>query len=113
MDNFKRMMYGSALGPIQSNQQKENNYDKTPSRVLGGLKAQNAHVKTFQIGDENVSFPRIEYVKALEEEIKVLRVKNKNNETRITRLESQIDTLSTKLANLIESQKSRFNGFRK
>lgn len=111
MDNFKRMMYGSV--PVQNNQQKENSYDKTPSRVLGGLKAQNAHVKTFQIGEEEVSFPRIEYVKALEEEIKVLRVKNKNNETRISRLESQLDSLSTKLTSLMDSQKQRFNGFRK
>lgn len=75
--------------------------EKRATRVLGGMKAQNSHVKTVDLGGgELVSFPRAEYVKVLEDQIKQMRVtvrELQNNNQRLTRELSKIYDMMNRL----------------
>lgn len=75
--------------------------EKRATRVLGGMKAQNSHVKTVDIGGgELVSFPRAEYVKVLEDQIKQMRNQVRelqNNSQRLTRELSKVYDMMNRL----------------
>jgi TolA-binding protein len=91
-DIYSRM-YGAR--PSQAKTQPSGpGVDKRATRVLGGMKAQNSHVKTVDIGGgELVTFPRAEYVKVLEDQIKQMRVtvrELQNNSQRLTRELSKV-----------------------
>jgi TolA-binding protein len=73
-ENIYARMYGGRPSQTKT-QPSAPNADKKATRVLGGMKAQNSHVKTVDIGGgELVTFPRAEYVKVLEDQIKQMRV---------------------------------------
>lgn len=61
-----KSMYGGE--PIKTTQ-----VEKSASRVIGGLKAQNAHQQTFTIDGELVTFPKTQYVEQLEKQVKEFR----------------------------------------
>lgn len=59
---------------------------KMASRVIGGLKAQNAHTKTVEIDGEFHTFPKAEYVAQMETQLREARneireLKNKMQRT--------------------------------
>ena len=107
-DIYSRM-YGSR--PSQTKTQPSGpSAEKRATRVLGGMKAQNSHVKTVDIGGgELVTFPRAEYVKVLEDQIKQMRVtvrELQNNNQRLVReiskLYDMIARLQQDLANKVD-----------
>lgn len=87
-ENIYSRMYGSRpsqVKPAASDPAAE----KKATRVLGGMKAQNSHVATVEVSPGNmVSFPRAEYVKVLEDQIKQMRTQVRevqNMNQRLTR----------------------------
>lgn len=103
--NFHRAMYGSGsridrtspLNIAPNHDEEEKDYGKMPSRVIGGLKAQNAHVTSIEVDNKQIDIPRMEYIKALEEEIKALKIRDSVNTKKIIRFESTIRSLETRL----------------
>lgn len=85
-ENIYSRMYGA-----RPNQPKTNapSADKAATRVLGGMKAQNSHVATVDVGaGQMITFPRAEYVKVLEDQIKQMRTmvrELQGNNQRLTR----------------------------
>lgn len=114
--NFYRAMYGGSSRidrttpqmPVQTSQtsQDEKDYGKAPSRVIGGLKAQNAHVTNVDIDGKIVDIPRLEYIKALEEEIKLLKIRDSINTKKLIRLEAQNRSMETRLSVMDSAIKS-------
>lgn len=105
--NFHRAMYGgnsrvdrTAPLYVPQNNEEEKDYGKAPSRVIGGLKAQNAHITSIEVDNKQVDIPRVEYVKALEEEIKALKIRDSVNTKKIIRFESTIRSLETRLQSI-------------
>lgn len=82
-ENFVYDMYGSG-SPITKKQ--EVSPAKLASRVLGGMKAQNSHTKTIEVDGQIVNLPKAEYVKLLEDQIKDMRNKVRDMETKQNRL---------------------------
>ena len=84
--------------------------EKKATRVLGGMKAQGSHVTTVDIGSgQLVTFPRAEYVKVLEDQIKQMRTSVRelqNGNQRLTRelhkIYDMIRTLQQELANKVD-----------
>jgi len=100
-DNFYPSMYGGDLY-----HQKDAKVSTTPtsvardkmaSRVIGGLKAQNAHMKTVEIDGELHSFPRAEYVEQLETQVKEARKKLADMEAKQNRLIKANNRIMNKL----------------
>lgn len=85
-DNNLFDMYGRSASkqsvPVSSSAEKA----KAASRVLGGLKGQGTHTKTMEIEGELVSFPRAEYVKLLEDQVKDAKLKIRDLEAKQNRL---------------------------
>lgn len=87
-ENIYSRMYGSR--PSQNKAPPSDpSVEKRATRVLGGMKAQNSHVATVDIGaGQMVTFPRAEYVKVLEDQIKQMRTQVRelqNGNQRLTR----------------------------
>lgn len=89
-DNFFPSMYGGDLYHSKtakvSTPSKPASPDKMASRVIGGLKAQNAHTKTVEIDGQLHSFPRAEYVEQIETQLKEARKKLQDMENKQNRL---------------------------
>jgi hypothetical protein len=87
-ENIYSRMYG-ARPSANKNQPGAPGEEKRATRVLGGMKAQNSHVATVDVGaGQMVTFPRAEYVKVLEDQIKQMRVtvrELQSNNQRLTR----------------------------
>ena len=85
-DNNLFDMYGrtASKAPVSTSSSAEK--AKAAARVLGGLKGQGTHTKTMEIEGELVSFPRAEYVKLLEDQIKEAKSKIRDLETKQNRL---------------------------
>jgi TolA-binding protein len=71
MVEFYRSMYGISA-PVKS-VINEPERQKSPTRVLGGMRVHGSHVKQVFINDELVDVPKIEYVKLLDDQLKQLR----------------------------------------
>ena len=71
--------------------------EKMASRVIGGLKAQNAHLQTFEINGQTVTFPKAEYVSQIETQLKEARNKIRDLETKQARLIKANNTMMNKL----------------
>lgn len=106
-DNFYGRMYGPQASTKPTTQLIAP--DKLATRVLGGMKAQNSHTKTVDVNGEMVSFPRAEYVKVLEDQIKQMRVnvrEMQNNQQRLIReinkLNDIIRTVQAELKNKVD-----------
>jgi len=104
--NFYPSMYG---GPLRHNTADTN---KTPSaqaaadkfkqasRVIGGLKAQNAHTRTVEVDGEYHTFPTAEYVSQMETQLKDARNKIRDLETRQGRLVRNNNKVMEKLRSI-------------
>jgi predicted nuclease with TOPRIM domain len=84
-------MYGSAVVPpkVPTPQERE----KAASRVLGGMKIHNSHLKRIQVGEELVDVPKIEYVKLLEDQVRDARNRIRELEGRYSRLQNNHNKL--------------------
>ncbi len=107
-ENFYGRMYGARPAQRQVAPTAQG-AEKKATRVLGGMKANNSHVKTVDVGGELVSFPRAEYVKVLEDQIKQMRVtvrELQNTNQRVNREMSKIydmmRTLQQELAKKVD-----------
>jgi hypothetical protein len=103
-DNFYSSMYGGDLyhgkevkTPTSSTTVSK---DKLASRVIGGLKAQNAHTKTIEIDGQYHSFPRAEYVEQLETQLKEVRKKVQDMENKMNRLIKANNRMMNKLRDI-------------
>lgn len=85
-DNLYWNMYGGGNPAKPNNDAAKASRDKMASRVIGGLKAQNAHTKTVDIGGELCTFPKAEYVNQLEVQLREARAKIRDLETKTQRL---------------------------
>lgn len=101
-DNFYSSMYG---GPLRSAPKAETkpvtataDKFKMASRVIGGLKAHNAHTRTVEIDGDYHTFPTAEYVSQLESQLKEAR--------------KTIADLQTKQARLVKNNNSIMNRLR-
>ena len=86
--------------------------DKKPQNVLGGMKIHGSHMKRLQFEDGFMDVPKIEYVRLLEEQIKDLRSKQReqistnHRLTRaITKLQNQIQDLTVEVRNKVDLRK--------
>lgn len=71
-DNTLWNMYGGG-SPVAKPTAPVPDKFKQASRVIGGLKAQNAHTKTVDIDGEFHTFPKAEYVAQLETQVREAR----------------------------------------
>lgn len=86
-DNFLFNMYNafkkpSTPAPVSSSAERE----KKASRVLGGMKAAGVTSVTVDVNGQDVSVPRTEYVKVLEDQVKQLRQSVREMENKLSRL---------------------------
>lgn len=72
---------------------------KAATRVLAGLKVQNAHMQRVELPDgKNIDIPKMEYVHLLDKQVRDLRdenrdlkIKNEKYEGKIARLEATVN----------------------
>lgn len=107
-ENFYGRMYGSRPSQNQTKAM-DQSAEKRATRVLGGMKAQNSHVKTVDLNGELVSFPRAEYVKVLEDQIKQMRVTvrelentNQRYKREFNKVYDMLRTIQQDLANKVD-----------
>jgi TolA-binding protein len=84
---------------------------KQASRVIGGLKAQNAHTKTVEIEGEYHTFPKAEYVAQMETQLREARntIRELTNKTqRLARQQAKMvekmRQIEQELANKIDAR---------
>lgn len=82
---------------------------KAAARVLGGLKGQGSHTKTVEIEGELVSFPRAEYVKLLEDQIKEARSKIRDLEAKQQRATRNYGRVLEKIRQLESELKNKID----
>jgi exosome complex RNA-binding protein Rrp4 len=102
-DNFYSSMYGGDLyhgKDVKASPTKPVSAEKMASRVIGGLKAQNAHTKTVEIDGQLHSFPRAEYVEQLETQLKEARKKLQDMENKMNRLIKANNRIMNKLRDI-------------
>lgn len=87
---------------------------KAASRVLGGMKIHNSHIKRVEMGGELVDVPKIEYVKLLEQQVKDLRTKVSNMENKVERLQevTRATQLELRAIQRDSDKKRRIDGLR-
>lgn len=113
--NYLGSMYGGnprSYGGEQNSSPSKEDPTKAASRVLGGMKVHNSHIKQVEIDGQLVDVPRIEYVKLIEQQVRDLRTRCSTQSHKIDRLQDQIKTLSLEIKTMKRDQQSKrvFNG---
>ena len=96
MAEFYRSMYGISVQPSKP-AVIEPEKQKSPTRVLGGMRVHGSHVKQVVINDELVDVPKIEYVRLLDEQLRQARERIANLEGKYDRLFNNYTKLLSKL----------------
>lgn len=100
-DNFYSSMYGGPLRHNASAAAKPASTSpdkmKQASRVIGGLKAQNAHTKTVEIDGDYHTFPTAEYVSQMETQLREARNTIRDLQTKQSRLVKNNNRIMEKL----------------
>lgn len=79
-------MYGGGR-PVATPQAPVPDRYKQASRVIGGLKAQNAHTKTLELDGEFHTFPKAEYVAQMETQLREARQNIRDLTTKLQRIQ--------------------------
>lgn len=90
-------IYGRMYATNQNIPSKEIINNKSPSRVLGGMKAAGVTSSVVEVDGSDLHIPRIEYVEALEKQIKELRNELKETKVRIIKLNNSINSIKNEL----------------